>query len=394
MQRAEPAFPAPAELNPLPWYEFFSGGGMARLGLGAHWKCLFANDWSEKKAAAYKAYFGASEVKVCSVRDLTPSDLPGTPMLVWGSFPCQDLSLAGNGAGLKGERSGTFLPFWELVLAIIREGRGPRLILLENVVGTLTAHGGSDFAEIVRKLVHAGYRVGALVIDAVRFLPQSRPRLFVIAVQSDAAMPPDCVLPEPAGPWCSTSLTTAHRRLPASLKDYWIWWRLPVPSGPVPAFSSILEEEPAGVQWHSREQTERLISLMSPLHLEKLEKARQSGKRIIGTVYKRTRPNPDGGIVQRAEIRFDQISGCLRTPAGGSSRQAIMVVEGRCVRSRLLSPREAARLMGIPDDYPLPSKYNDAYYLAGDGVAVPVVGWLNQHLLLPIAAAPQVTIAA
>jgi DNA (cytosine-5)-methyltransferase 1 len=66
----------------------------------------------------------------------------------------------------------------------------------------------------------------------------------------------------------------------------------------------------------------------------------------------------DGRIVrktQRAEVRFDDISGCLRTPAGGSSRQTVLIVEGKQVRSRLLSPREAARLMGVPDDYPLTS---------------------------------------
>ena len=60
-----------------------------------------------------------------------------------------------------------------------------------------------------------------------------------------------------------------------------------------------------------------------------------------------------------------------------------MIVEGDPVRSRLLSPREAARLMGLPDDYKLPANYNDAYGLIGDGV-VPVVRHLSQHFLLPL----------
>ena len=89
--------------------------------------------------------------------------------------------------------------------------------------------------------------------------------------------------------------------------------------------------------------------------------------------------------MQRAEIRFDQVSGCLRTPVGGSSRQLIVVVDGPSVRSRLLSPREAARLMGVPDAYPLPKSYNDAYHVFGDGVAVPVVSWLSENLLAPLA---------
>ncbi len=62
-----------------------------------------------------------------------------------------------------------------------------------------------------------------------------------------------------------------------------------------------------------------------------------------------------------------------------------MVVHGSSIKSRLISSREAARLMGLPDDYKLPKKYNEAYHLLGDGVVVPVVQHLSQHLLLPIA---------
>ncbi len=61
-----------------------------------------------------------------------------------------------------------------------------------------------------------------------------------------------------------------------------------------------------------------------------------------------------------------------------------MVVHGNSIKSRLISSREAARLMGLSDDYKLPEKYNEAYHLLGDGVAVPVVKHLSQHLLLPI----------
>lgn len=379
-------------VKPFTFFEFFAGGGMARLGLGDGWTCAFWNEWCEKKAAAYKARFGGGgNFRVCDVADLTPHELPGVPTLVWASFPCQDLSLAGNGAGLAGDRSGTFKPFWKLMCGIINGGRVPQLVVLENVIGTLTSHDGGDFAAIIGALVDEGYRVGALVIDAVRFLPHSRPRLFVVAAHSETGIEPEYVLPAACEPWHTLSLRTAHSRLSSRLQDSWVWWRLPAPTVPAPAFSTIIEDEPTGVDWHSHEQTERLISLMAPLHLEKLKKAQRLGTRIVGTVYRRTRPGEESGMVQRAEIRFDQISGCLRTPVGGSSRQTIVVVEGRRVRSRLLSPREAARLMGVPEDYPLPTKYNEAYHLFGDGLAVPVVRWLSTHLLTPIAATNHVT---
>jgi len=382
------------EQNYPTWYEFFAGGGMARLGLGEGWTCAFSNEWCEKKAASYRARFGGSELRVCDVADLTPDDLPGTPTLVWGSFPCQDLSLAGNGAGLEGDRSGTFKPFWELMRGLVRLDRHPQLIVLENVVGTLTSHDGKDFGRIVGALAEEGYRVGAMVIDAVRFVPQSRPRLFIVGVHSAIAVPTALMLPRPSEPWHTTSLRLAVQHLPKRQQEAWVWWNLPVPSGPVPALNTLVEEEPTGVEWHTKAQTEHIIGLMSPLHLKKLKKAQLLGKRVVGTVYRRTRPNEVGVNKQRAEIRFDQVSGCLRTPVGGSSRQTIVVVEGRRIRSRLLSPREAARLMGVPDDYPLPQKYNEAYHLFGDGLAVPVVRWLSTHLLSPLAAASRVMIAA
>jgi hypothetical protein len=91
----------------------------------------------------------------------------------------------------------------------------------------------------------------------------------------------------------------------------------------------------------------------------------------------------NGKSVQRVEVRFDDVSGCLRTPGGGSSRQTIFVVDGKTVRSRLISARETARLMGLPDEYKLPARYNDAYHLTGDGVVVNVIKYLAEKVLEP-----------
>ncbi|MCL5006411.1 MAG: DNA cytosine methyltransferase [Acidobacteria bacterium] len=369
------------------WYEFFAGGGMARLGLGANWKCIFANEWCEKKAAAYRAYFGCCpELVVEDVAKLSVDDLPGEPDLVWASFPCQDLSLAGSGAGLDGERSGTFKPFWRLVKSMVRNECAPRLIVLENVVGTLTSHQGSDFTAIVRALAGSGYRVGALVIDAVRFLPQSRPRLFLVGVHSGVPIPCGLTLQAPSEAWHPKTLVRASEGLPESLRAHWLWWSLPVPDCRVPTLESLIEENPTGTCWHTEAETKKVLGLMDLLHRKKVDDARSLGGRWIGTVYKRTRPDGRGSKAQRAEVRFDGIAGCLRTPVGGSSRQTVIIVEDGTVRTRLLSPREAARLMGVPDDYPLPRTYNEAYHLFGDGVAVPAVGWLENSLLHPILA--------
>jgi DNA (cytosine-5)-methyltransferase 1 len=372
------------------WYEFFSGGGMARLGLGTNWRCAFANDNCEKKVAAYRGYFGPSpELRETDVGNLTTKDLPGIPNLVWASFPCQDLSLAGNGAGLDGHRSGTFRPFWKLVQGLVREGRAPKLIVLENVTGALTSHSGRDFKLIIKGFVESGYRVGALVIDAAEFLPQSRPRLFIIGCKDEAPLPTRLVSSLPTQ-WHTRSLVNAQRELPEGFAKNWVWWLLPKSPGSVPSLNTIIEKEPTGVNWHSDSETQRLLELMAPIHRKKVRNALRAGGRHVGTIYKRTRPDRKGMMSQRAEVRFDGVAGCLRTPVGGSSRQTVIVVENAVVRTRLLSPREAARLMGVPNSYPLPPRYNDAYHLFGDGLAVPVVSWLERHLLWPLVVADSI----
>lgn len=377
------------ELEPLKtplggaFYEFFAGGGMARAGLGSGWTCLLANDFDTKKQASYCRNWGAAEFQAGSVSDLVPSRLPGHADLAWASFPCQDLSLAGSGAGLKGSRSGTFWPFWSLIQGLNKQKRKPSMIVLENVCGALTSHDGADFRALIGALSREKYRFGAVVIDAVHFVPQSRPRLFIIAIDSAFKIPPGLHGKAPDPAWTTASLLRACDTLDEDQRRNWIWWSLPTPGPREKVFSDLIEDEPAGVKWHTPSETKRLVEMMSPLNRQKLEKAKLAGRRIVGAVYKRTRPDEAGVRRQRAEVRFDDIAGCLRTPVGGSSRQLIMVVEGKKVRSRLLSPREAAALMGL-EDYILPEKYNDAYHLAGDGLVVPVVRHLAAHLLEPL----------
>lgn len=368
------------------FYEFFAGGGMARIGLGPDWTCLFANDFDFKKGLTYQANFGAGELKVADIRVITPKDVPGIADLMWGSFPCQDLSLAGVGAGLKGERSGTFYPFWDVVRALKKEARAPKLIALENVCGTLTSHGGKDFEAICRTFADVGYRCGALVINADLFVPQSRPRLFVIGVQADVAIDPALLSPEPLAPFHTRGLCRAVEALPKALQAKMLWWNVPTPGHRVSTFADEIEEHPTSVAWHTPAETERLLAKMSPLNKAKVTAAIRAGRRMVGGVYNRTRLDEKGVKVQRAEVRFDDVSGCLRTPAGGSSRQVILVIDGKKVRSRLISARETARLMGLPDDYKLPKNYNEAYHLTGDGVVVDVVRHLGQHIFEPLLA--------
>lgn len=360
------------------FYEFFAGGGMARAGLGAEWSCVFANDISAKKGQAYSMNWGADDLRIGDIFDLTPSDLPGQADLAWGSFPCQDLSLAGNGLGLEGQRSGAFWGFWKLISGLRKFGRKPKLVVLENVYGTLTSHDGKDFEQIAKAIAGEGYSFGAVVIDAVHFAPQSRPRLFIVGIDDALTIPEHMAAKTPSPAWHPDAVIRAHNRLSKTVQSKWRWWKLPMPTKRLQTLDDIIEKEPKGVRWHSDEETEKILAMMSEINRRKVIEAQRHNSLKVGTIYKRTRLG-----IQRAEVRFDGVAGCLRTPAGGSSRQTIMVVEGPRVRTRLVSPREMARLMGLPDTYKLPERYNDAYHLMGDGIVAPVVTHLSQHLLMP-----------
>jgi DNA (cytosine-5)-methyltransferase 1 len=329
------------------FYEFFAGGGMARLGLGSGWDCFFANDFDPGKAAAYAANFGAGHLACADIHRLTAADLPGRADLAWASSPCQDFSLAGARAGLAGGRSSALLGFLRLIGELGKDGRAPRLLVIENVTGLLSARGGSDFAALRGALSELGYQARALTIDAADFLPQSRPRVFVVASAEGPVLAPPAPPPRPA----------------VTLAD-------------------LLE---ADAPWDAPEATARLLALLGSVNRMKLDAALASRERRIGAAYRRVRVEA-GRRVQRAELRFDGLAGCLRTPAGGSSRQFVVETRNGAARSRRLTAREGARLMGLPDSYRLPEREMAAWRVIGDGVAVPVVRWLAATLLEPLLA--------
>jgi DNA (cytosine-5)-methyltransferase 1 len=252
------------------FYEFFAGGGMARVGLGEAWRCVFANDIDPKKAASYRQNFGARELRVDDVAAITTKSLPEEADLAWASFPCQDLSLAGAGAGLRGERSGTFWFFWRLMKTIARERRPVPIIVLENVCGALSAHGSADFAAIGSAIADAGYHFGALVIDAVDFVPQSRSRLFLVAMRNGFAAPRTLTSPSSIEKWHPPALISAWRKLPPIAAERWLWLKLPEPPQRRLVFSDLIEEEPRGVNWHTQAETERILAMVSHGNLAKV----------------------------------------------------------------------------------------------------------------------------
>lgn len=358
--------------------DFFAGSGLVSLGLSDEFKTVWANDNCVKKRQTFTANHDPNSFVSTSVTDLSSEDIPSAD-LAWASFPCQDLSLAGGLNGIrKGTRSSLFWEWVRLLQGMKEQGRAPSLLVAENVVGFMVANGGAHFRDAHQALRHLGYRVGALMLDAKLFLPQSRKRAFLIAVKPSISVS-GLSQRGPSEPFHPSSLVRASFLVN---DPEWIWWSLPIPGQDKVAFSAICDRDATcDPKW----KTEELCELLSPVNRKKLDAAVRTGMFLAGTGYRRTRPIESGGKTQRLEIRFDGTAGCLRTPNGGSSRQTVLIVDRGEVRSRLMTVRECARLMGAPDTYDIVGTYNDGYRAMGDAVAVPVTQWLSKHLLAPLA---------
>lgn len=358
--------------------EFFAGIGLVRIGLEkAGWRTDFANDIDEDKWQMYQDHFGDNgEFILEDVHKLQAAQVPNVS-LATASFPCNDLSLAGSRHGLAGMQSSAFWGFIDILKGMKREDRIPPLVLLENVTGFLSSNDGRDFEDALLALNDLGYTVDAFIIDAVRFVPQSRQRLFVVGVKTAEASAihdtPDFYESE-ARPPALASFILMHPDIEWKIRS------LP----PLPACSSIslediLEDLPLNHQmWWNRERCDYLLNQMSPKHRGQAE-AMIKGKSIsYGTVFRRVRAGKS-----MAELRTDGIAGCLRTPRGGSGRQILVSAGLGRFAARLLSPRECARLMGA-GDFTLEVSLNQALFGFGDAVCVPVIEWIAQNYLNPV----------
>jgi DNA (cytosine-5)-methyltransferase 1 len=358
--------------------EFFAGSGLVGLGLAPEFETLWANDNCAKKRDVFEANHPHVKFHFGDIQGVKGRDLPFAD-LAWASFPCQDLSLAGNLGGIdSGTRSGLFWEWVRILKELAECGKRPPILVAENVVGFVVADQGKHFHVAYNALRALGYRAGAVVVDAKAFLPQSRPRAFIIAVSADIPIE-DLSQQYPSHPFHSTGLI----RTSYTVNDpNWIWWSLSRPKRKPPIFAELCERD---APCDPPSKTRELCAMLSPLNRKKLDAAKRAKTFFAGTAYRRTRPDDEGNPVQRLEIRFDGIAGCLRTPNGGSSRQTVILVDKGLVRSRLMTVRECARLMGAPDAYKIPGTYNDGYRAMGDAVAVPVTRRLKLNLLLELA---------
>ena len=368
------------QFSPLTVAEYFAGIGLVRMGLEHQgWQIVFANDISEKKYEMYETFFpdaGAHYV-VKNVFEIEPDRVPST-MLATCSFPCIDLSLAGNMNGIMGGNHSS--AFWGFIKILNAQGAAaPPFVLVENVPGWLYSNKGQDFRVTVEALNKLGYACDVFTLDALRFTPQSRLRVFLIGAKT-AANPnaAELILTRP-----KSLISEQLRRSILANKDL-LWFYNEIPNPP-PLKAGGLKEiielmEDSDSRWWSDDEVRRHLAMMKDTHYQRVEQLKCDQHFTYRTFFRRRREGQ-----QRAEVRDDDLSGCLRTAVGGSGKQFLARAGKETIKMRAMTPREYARLQGVPDEYSITANGVQALTGFGDAVCVPAISWIAKHVLNKLA---------
>lgn len=350
--------------------EFFAGIGLARAGLRlAGAEVIWASDYDPHKQRMYEKQWGAGDYLLSDVHEVNAENVP-TADIAWASSPCTDLSLAGARKGLKGGRESSAFFGFTRVIDEMGE-RKPSLLVLENVPGLATSHNGADLKTAARAFNELGYAIDVVLLDARRWLPQSRPRIFMVGASGQVVNGDGdkTIRPE--------SVSWVHDD--PDLRTF----RMPTPLPPdllKNGFSRLVEVLPdTDERWWDETRVASFIDSMSDSQRQRLTELKHSSSVIGRTAYRRTRQG-----VPTWEMRPDDIAGCLRTARGGSSKQAVVLLGKGRVKVRWMTSLEYARLMGAGDFRLDGLRPPQVHFGFGDAVAVPAVTWLTEHMLLPL----------
>jgi DNA (cytosine-5)-methyltransferase 1 len=324
--KAKPSLfePTPREMTarvlglPFTFIDLFAGIGGLRLGLQRNGgRCVFTSEWDCNAQKTYHTWYG--EMPHGDIRDISPIDIPDHDLLAAG-FPCQPFSIAGVSKkkslgrehGFKDATQGTLF----FHVAEIIEAKRPPVILLENVKNLKSHDKGKTWDVISKTLENLDYVIFNRIIDAAGWVPQHRERIFIVGFDRRVfGNAPDFSFPES-------------------------------PAGRAPKFRDILEPE-----------TPAKYTLTD--HLWKYLQNYAAKHKAAGNGFGFGMTNLDG-ISRTLSARYYK---------DGSE---VLIPQGQGMNPRRLSPREAARLMGFPDELPIVVSDTQAYKQFGNAV-VPLV---------------------
>jgi DNA (cytosine-5)-methyltransferase 1 len=241
------------------------------------------------------------------------------------------------------------------------------------VLGFASSNAGDDLRITIERLNTIGYVCDIAVLNAANFVPQSRPRIFIIAWLSNPVGPQLLFESDLRPSWVLRFREKNHYLGLKALKF-----------PPLPHCSETLSDvvdklDSDDRSWWNVERLGKFTGSLSEIQTTRLRNLEESPDIRWATAYRRTR---HGKAVW--EIRKDDISGCLRTGKGGSSRQALVEAGKGESRVRWMTAREYCRLQGAPNIDLADLTENQGRFALGDAVCVPAISWLARYALLPL----------
>lgn len=332
--------------QPIRFIDLFAGVGGFRLALeSTGMECVFTSEWDKYAQKTYSDNHGREQVIHGDIRAINAKEIPDHDVLAAG-FPCQPFSLAGvskknslgRGHGFLDETQGTLF----FNIAEILRVKKPSAFILENVKN-LTSHDKGRTFEVIKKVLteDLGYQIQFRVLDAAKFVPQHRERIFIVG----------------------------HSE---SIEDFdfeRVLGRAPTVK---PNLRTILQDYTPGPNLDERRYSNRDGLGAS----EKYILSDKLWKYLVGYAEKhRAAGNGFGYSLASLDKQTRTLS--ARYHKDGSE---ILIPRGDGQNPRRLTPRECARLMGYPDTFKIEVSDTQAYKQFGNSVAVPLVTAVAQEL--------------
>lgn len=307
----EPPFKSP-EIADYSMIDLFAGIGGTRLGFHQtnRVKNVFSSEWDKFSQKTYYANYG--EHPHGDITEINEKEIPDHNILVAG-FPCQAFSQAGKKLGFEDTRGTLFFD----VARIIKEKR-PDCFLLENVKNLKSHDKGRTFKVIMNTLEELNYDVHYTFFKARDFgAPQNRERIYIVGFNKETISDP-------------SSFT------------------FPVAPKPKTRVGDILE--------HNVDEKYTISDKLWAGHQRRKEEHKAKGNGFGYTLF-----NEDSPYTNTISARYYK---------DGSE---ILIDQGKDKNPRKITPREAARLQGFPENFIIPVSNTQAYKQFGNSVCVKTI---------------------
>lgn len=299
--------------------DLFAGIGGTRLGFyqTGKVKVVFSSEIDKFSIKTYRANFG--DIPSGDITKIDSKDIPNHDILV-GGFPCQAFSQAGKKLGFEDTRGTLFFE-----IARVLKDKRPKAFLLENVKNLKSHNKGKTYKTIIKTLKDLDYEVFTSVLKARDFgVPQNRERIYIVGFDKK------------------------------QVREY-NRFLFPDRLNKKTSVADILEKDVNDKYTISDKLWEG-------------HKRRKREHKLKGNGFGYSLFNKESEYTNTLSARYYK---------DGSE----ILIEQKNKNPRKITPREASRLQGFPENYIIPVSDTQSYKQFGNSVAVPVIYNIAQNIL-------------